>query len=414
MDPAPYQREILMALERERRVLAWGPHGLGKTAVAAWAVLTFAAWCDGRWSWKAATTASVWRQLEEYLWPEIAMWAPKLVPPHFSTQSLHLKGSTGFAFAVASGEPGKIEGAHAEKLLYVLDEAKTIPQRIWRAVFGALSTGDTYVLAISTPPDAPTEFYRQARSGKWWKRHVTLQEALAAGRVSPRWVEEMEENLGVDDPEFKRRVLGEFAYSSEHAAVSMEHVLRAQERGRALEDWGPPICIGVDVAREGGDRTVLAYRYQKGILRLEILPPSDLMLLARALEQRARAYHVPLVVDATGIGAGLYDRLRELGVNVIPFMAAARPSNTDGIRRFANLRAQAWWSFARALAEEVLALPDHDGLAEELCALGWVVRPDGSLQLASKSGLDHSPDLADACVMAWALEMATRGGFDVL
>src|SRR5690349_8858286 len=37
--PAPYQEDILRAVVEHRRVAARGPHGLGKTAEAAWLVL---------------------------------------------------------------------------------------------------------------------------------------------------------------------------------------------------------------------------------------------------------------------------------------------------------------------------------------------------------------------------------------
>ena len=62
----PYQEQALSALLEHRRVCMRGPHGIGKTALEAWAVLWALAVHE---EIKAPTTASAWRQLTEYLWP---------------------------------------------------------------------------------------------------------------------------------------------------------------------------------------------------------------------------------------------------------------------------------------------------------------------------------------------------------
>ena len=157
--PTPYQREILSYFPKHRRVAVRGPHGLGKTALAAWLILWFALTRDGL-DWKIATTASAWRQLTDFLWPEVRKWAAKLrwdklgrapLRKDVELLSLGLKLRTGQAFAMASNEPARMEGAHADHILVVYDEAKTIPGETFDALEGALSTGETYALCISTP-----------------------------------------------------------------------------------------------------------------------------------------------------------------------------------------------------------------------------------------------------------------------
>ena len=75
--PADYQIEVLELLEQGRRVSVRSPHGAGKTAVAAWAILCFALTHDGL-DWKCLTTASAWRQLTKFLWPEVHKWIRRL------------------------------------------------------------------------------------------------------------------------------------------------------------------------------------------------------------------------------------------------------------------------------------------------------------------------------------------------
>jgi hypothetical protein len=68
--------------------------------------------------------------------------------------TLSLKLSTGEAFAVASDDNEMIEGAHADSLEYIFDEAKAIKSETFDSAEGALSGGDAteaYALAVSTP-----------------------------------------------------------------------------------------------------------------------------------------------------------------------------------------------------------------------------------------------------------------------
>lgn len=414
IEPAPYQEEILAALAKERRVAAWGPHGLGKTAVAAWAVLSFARQWDGRADWKAVTTASIWRQLTEYLWPEIRKWEPLLLKGRggIASTKLKLDGLTGSAFPVASDNPQTLEGAHAEHLLYILDEAKLIQDGVWVAALSAVTTSDCYILALSTPGLAGTYFHKIA-SGKikgWWLRPVGLEEALEAGRVSQQWVEQLAQEWGRDSAEFKRRVLGQWVEEEEQGTL---FPARALLQATELQADGPVVCLGVDVARGGGDLSAIAIRTAGGIREVRTYDTADLMTLSGIIARLVRELGAPAIIDTTGLGAGLYDRLRELDVDVYPFVAAARPTSEDGIRRWANLRAQGYFAFSKAVAEGRCALPKDEDLLEELQWIKGEPASDGSMRIIAKDKLPRSPDRADAAMMAWAFELVREPSFDI-
>ncbi|GAG37794.1 unnamed protein product, partial [marine sediment metagenome] len=216
--PAPYQEEILAKLTEERYISVRSPHGAGKTALASWAVLWFA--CTHPDNTKIPTTASAWRQLKEYLWPEIHLWYNRAdwgkwrrmggyVPEMFS-----LKMEVGHscrAFALASDDEAKIEGAHGAAVLYVFDESKAIPNKTWDAAAGAFATGDARWLSISTPGDRSGRFYDIQRKAPgldhWWVRHIKIDEAIDAGRISGDWVKTMKKEWGEDSPVFQARVL---------------------------------------------------------------------------------------------------------------------------------------------------------------------------------------------------------------
>ena len=112
MGLTPYQEEILAMLPTQKRVAAYGPHGLGKTTMEALTLIWFAATRDhASVDWKNPTLASVWRQLTKFLWPEVHKWAKRLkwsdmgIDPwdkRTELLTLSLKLNHGESFAIAS------------------------------------------------------------------------------------------------------------------------------------------------------------------------------------------------------------------------------------------------------------------------------------------------------------------------
>jgi hypothetical protein len=430
--PTIYQLDVLRRLPRERRLALRGPHSLGKTALAAWIVVWFALTREAMGvDWKAATTASVWRQLSLYLWPEIHKWTRQLKwdmigRPAFREKQelldLSLSLQHGEAFAVASDRADSIEGAHASHLLYVFDEAKAIPPATWDAAEGALASGDCYALAISTPGEPQGRFYEihQRKPGyeDWWTRHVTLAECIAAGRVSPEWAEQRARQWGESSAVYQNRALGEFASSDEDGVIPLSWVETANDRWRALEDsgeWGAFSCCGVDVARGGEDRTVTALRYGDAIRELRRSSKQDTMETTGAVAGILHAHGGEAVVDVIGIGAGVVDRLKEQGKAVRAFNASEHTDAKDrsGELGFMNKRSAAWWHLRELLDPangHEIALPPDDLLTGDLTAPHWRMTSGGKVQVESKDEirkrLGRSTDSGDAVVQAFWVEPA--------
>lgn len=420
---APYQTEILAQLTSRRRVCVRGPHGLGKSALAAWAVLAFASTREaaGR-DWKVVTTAGAWRQLEKYLWPEIRKWTARMSGTGWregqEILTLSLKLKRGEAFAVASDRPELVEGAHADEILYVLDEGKAISDPTWDAVEGAFSAGEAYVLALSTPGPPIGRFFsihaRRPGLEDWWSRHVTLEEAIAAGRISREWADARRRQWGETNPVYRNRVLGEFA-EDEDGVIPLSWIEAAVERWNVWHDAGSPpsrqTSIGVDVGGgTGGDATVLARRCGDIVTSVEAYARGDEMVTAGRAAAALGSGGVA-VVDGIGIGAGVVARLREQELPVVSFIAGARSETFDrsGELGFENRRAEAWWGMRERLDPSTgskVALPDDDELIGELAAPRWKPTSRGRVLVESKDEIrkriGRSTDRADAVVMAFA------------
>lgn len=109
-------------------------------------------------------------------------------------------------------------------------------------------------------------------------------------------------------------------------------------------------------------------------------------------------------VDVIGLGAGVFDRLREQGARVTAFNSSSRPRDPV---RFANRRAEVFWHLRELLEAGELDLdPDDLELAAQLGALRWRVDSSGRVLIESKDAIRArglpSPDRADASAMACA------------
>jgi hypothetical protein len=434
--PTRYQEEILDAIYRHKRVAVRGPHGLGKTALAAWVVLHFALTRDGN-DWKCITTAGAWRQLTKYLWPEINKWLRRVrwdkvgrepLRPREEQLVLSLRLATGEAFAVATADPALIEGAHADCLMYVFDESKSVPDAVFDAAEGAFAgagpdTGrEAYALAISTPGEPVGRFWeihaRRPGFESWWVRHVTVEEAIAAGRVSREWVEERARQWGEGSAIFQNRVLGEFAADELGGIIPLAWVEAAVERWHDWAEAGKPgrvTAIGADIGGGGeGDRTVIAVVYdgcKVDVLRKHNFRGSGTATMEAAghIARLCEATGAVAYVDVVGIGAGVVARLREQGYPVVAFQAAARTELRDrsGEVGFVNWRAAMWCLGRELLAPDSrypVALPPDDELIGELVAPRSRMTSAGRLQVEDKEAvrkrIGRSTDCADAVLQA--------------
>lgn len=434
----PYQQEILNALVTQKhgnicRAAVRGPHTLGKTTVASIAILWFALTRDNlpdKSDWKILTTASVSRQLTEFLWPEVRKWAnhirwDKVERPPFTQNELMsetLRLKTGKASSITSSEETGTEGGHADHLLYIFDEAKAIESSRWDAAEGALMGGvgkEIIALAISTPGDPQGRFYEihQRKPGleDWWVRHVTIEESIAAGRATPEFVEQKRRLWGENSAIFQNRVLGEFCESTEDCVIPLSWVEAANERWLRrirTRTHGPDCqpdccethwnwvdaaergswpnwewrseafeegvtCVGVDIARSDlGDKTVIARRQGDTITQLDRYSIADTMpIVGKVKGILSRWVNAYAVVDVIGIGSGPVDRLRELfpSKRIWPFNASESTEMKDRALElgYSNHRTAAWWNMRELLDpayDSEVALPPCDILTGDLTA----------------------------------------------
>jgi hypothetical protein len=170
--------------------------------------------------------------------------------------------------------------------------------------------------------------------------------------------------------------------------------------------------FGVDIARSGEDKSVAYIHAGPRFVHLEVWAKADTMESAGKIERLYNRYGAEaIVIDCDGVGAGVYDRLRELKLPVFAFHGSSRCEKRDrtGELGFRNLRSYAWWNVRELLEPtqgEPIELPRENDLVEELVVPKYNIRSGALIEIESKDDikkrLKRSPDLADAMAYAYS------------
>ena len=413
------QKETLQSVFANRRTAVPAGHGVGKTFVSAVAALAF---LYLRRPSKVITTAPTWMQVRQLLWSEInALYKDRLAPINYpgapSQTRLRIRDDW-FALGISPADRVRFQGFHQKNVLVVIDEAPGVRRDIYEGADSLMSAGDAHMLMIGNPTDKQGHFYDACRSDAWNVLRVgcldspnftgeQASEELRARLVAPAWVEEKARDWGEDSPEYLSKVMGYFPKLSSDQLISLQWVEQAAERFEAGGEPDGALRMGVDVARYGSDATVYMLAAERRLERIEEERGKSAMEIAGRVARLKSDLGVQrIAVDDIGVGGGVVDRLRELGV---PVQAVNAGSSALDKSRFLNKRAEMWWTMREWIRGDG-AIPRHGRLMEDLTAARFSYTSKGQIKLESKDEirkrLGRSPDYGDAL----ALALTTGGG----
>ena len=167
-----------------------------------------------------------------------------------------------------------------------------------------------------------------------------------------------------------------------------------------------------DPARFGDDETAI-YGLENGrILEQKIYGQQDLMHTAGEcviMQNRLGASHI--VIETDGLGAGVEDRLREMGRKVIGVQMGAKA--LDPVR-FKDRRSEVWWTAGEMIqAGTDCSIPNDPRLIGQLCTPKYEIVSKGVIKVERKEDIKErliaqggmgagSPDRATAYVIGLA------------
>ena len=271
-----------------------------------------------------------------------------------------------------------------------------------------MSTPGAKTLMTGNPTRTSGYFYDSFHSSrKLWSTHKVA--CSDSKMVTKRYVEEMKEKYGSTSNIYRVRVLGEFPSGDEDAVIPLALIEDAVSR--QVDQVDGNMVWGLDVARFGSDRSSLAKRMENTLTEpIRFWRGKDLMQLCGIVVDefnKMKGNEIPheILIDSIGVGAGVVDRLMELGLPARGINVAETPSIQT---RFNRLRDELWWKTREWFEERNTHIPDQDELIAELAMPRYNYTSAGKLKVESKAEMRkagmQSPDLADALCLTFAFQ----------
>jgi hypothetical protein len=400
-------------------------HGIGKSALVSWLVLW--AICTKAHT-RGVVTANTEAQLRTKTWPEIRKWHSLLICSDWFTcaaTSIHAKGDDEKTWRIdaipwSEHNTEAFAGLHnkGSRVLVIFDEASAVADKIWEVTEGALTDEQTEIawLAFGNPT-RNTGRFRECfgrYKHRWIHRQIDSRTVDGTNKVQlQKWVDDYG-----DDSDFVRvRVKGEFPRAGSMQFISSDIVSNAQLVEAVC--WpSDPLVMGVDVARFGDDESVITIRRGRDARtwpQIRIRGQDTMQLVGRVASEfsRQRQLGFPIsmaFVDETGLGAGVVDRLRQLGIPVVGVNNGARPDqiSVDG-ENVANKAAE-MWAAMRSWLRTGGAIENDPDLKAELESREYGYNQHNAIVLERKDDLKKrglsSPDRADSLALTFAYPVA--------
>jgi hypothetical protein len=407
-EPTEDQQEILYALHEHGHVAVRSGHGIGKSTAMSLAILWF---MSTRPQAKVPVTAPTSHQLFDVLWGELIKWHRQMDEryrsqfEHTSEKFYHINFRESWAVYPRTARPERpeaLQGFHGENLLFLIDEAAGVDDRIFEVAEGALTAEGNKVLMAGNPTRLSGFFYDAFHRDRdrWKTLHYS---SINSPLVDSSYPERMNKKYGEGSNIYRVRVLGEFPTSEEDQLIPLDLLENAVNRD-IEEDY--PIVWGLDPARFGSDETALVKRHGDVVKEIKSVRGYNTMQttgwVAHQIENNPDR-PTTIFVDTIGLGAGIADRLRELGYNAVDVNVGER-SNDRG--KYYNLRAELWVKFRDWLQEGRGSISDDEALIAEASSIKYSFDSAGRIKIERKEDMKkrglRSPDRADALTLTFA------------
>jgi len=305
----------------------------------------------------------------------------------------------------------------------VVDEAEQIPGEIIRTkILRMLGDSPNANAMFISNPSAKGFMFEARTDSNWEQIKVGWEEVVREGRLTREFVEEQKTALGPIG--FKIWYESEYPEDYEDTLILWKFIEKAKGRTPFDMPKNAKVAWGLDVAELGRDITVLIrmetangkwqMTHMFNWMKKDPMETSGLVqhCMDKVAEELGKKEHdksEPIFVDATGVGSGVWARLKERGYKSVRVMVGEGPEKAADSDMFRNKKAQLYWNLRTLFEESRISITDHRELVMQLSGLRYertsskkivIIDPGEKTLDGIKVGTAKSPDFSDSLMLA--------------
>jgi sorbitol-specific phosphotransferase system component IIA len=403
--PRAVQSAMHRAMNRFRFTVIVAHRRCGKTVAVVNQLIRKALLCELDYP-RYGYVAPFYGQAKEIAWDYLKHFTAPLPGVKVNQSDLSVTLPTGAKIKLYGADnPDSLRGTYFDGV--VLDEVAQMKAEVWgEIVRPSLSDRNGWAVFIGTPKGINQfyDLYQQAiRDEQWGAEFFPVENT---GVISDEELQAARSTMS--EAQYRQEFGCDFSAAVEDVLISIDVVNRAIKRVYHPTAYHQsPVLLGVDVARFGDDKSVIIRRQGVVASISAEVKDYDLMKVADIVQQQIHKEQPSAVfIDVVGIGAGVVDRLRQLGHKIIAVNAGESPSN-PGL--YVNKRSEMWCLMRDWLVESG-CVPDSKELRNDLVSLTYSFDSNSRYKLerkedAKKRGVG-SPDYGDALALTFAFPVA--------
>ena len=299
----------------------------------------------------------------------------------------------------AHGSGDSLMGFGAD--LIVLDEVCLIDDDVYKSRISRMLGDDpenSKLVELLNPWHRENFAFQHWQSDRFEKIHVDWRDALAEGRTTRDWIEQQREELS----KYHFTVLYEshFPEETQEGLFRYSWIQKAKDRDIQLDHYDE--IWGLDVAEGGDDYNVLSITHQGGeivklIEQLKWDEADTMKTVNRVQKLYEKHDKAPqfIKVDSIGIGKGVCDRLKEMGLPAEEVKVSKKADDPD---KYRNLKAETYWNLRDKFEDGYIYFDNiSQELENELMQITTDQTAGGKLKIIDPS---KSPDHADSLMLS--------------
>jgi len=247
-------------------------------------------------------------------------------------------------------------------------------------------------------------------NNRWYSQILTVDDTEV---VSKSDIEE-ERLAGMSDDMIQQDFYCSYPAATENIVIPYTYIQQALTRDVSYNQSGR--IAGFDAARFGDDRNAMVIRQAGQVIDIKTWAGQDTVQSAGRIINKYRAgFFDCIAIDVIGIGAGIYDMVKNAGIPCVAVNVAESASDDS---RFVRLRDELWWRLREWFMEPDCSLSssivkkDKDALIADIQDIYYDYNPKGQIKIEKKKDmkerLGFSPDIGDALIHTFAPQVEMK------